>query len=337
MRRSWRLIPSRPALLVGLSVGAVLAQLSAADVPRYRSLGATTASAVAQPLPTVVVPARYRTVFATERHASTAGDVLWRLRLDRTGKAVSRTPMHIGVNGVATDTADGRAVFVRRDVAPRGMIWIREANGQSRPLTEGRNAIFTPDRQALLVERWIPPGPDDHLEDPGTGLYLYDLAAGTIRHLVSKRESRTFDYRVSFDGRRVWRIWALFDAGSYLEEYDLRRRKVIRTLAMDADNCTDLEMLPSGRRIALLCEEYRNHRSGVLKVVRFSDLRITSPRVRSSGLEMYRLHGRLNTGTLLVSVSDARGQNSLGALDLNTMTVRRLPNTLGLSSGVAPY
>jgi hypothetical protein len=276
-------------------------------------------------------PVTHRTVYATTATPPENGP-LWRLTLDARGGVRARTRVVPEANAVALDLAAVRLAF-RRPGDPRtpddDEIWVREASGRIRFLTSGRLALFTPGRTALLVVRPTPAGTADRL-------LLYRFAAGSVRLVFTQSRGRhVADLRYSADGRSVW--MSTFGPQGWVGMQELRptEHRIVRTALSGMDGCGRVELLPGGRRALLACDGGPGRTSGDLLVFDLTTARVTARHALPAHHRVLGLHGRLNETELLTSMSS--DTYWLGAWDVCTATLRRLPGSIGYGEGVAAY
>ncbi|HEY0359250.1 MAG TPA: hypothetical protein VGD11_11755 [Mycobacteriales bacterium] len=303
--------------------------------PRTTRYGVVLATALlttvvlAAPASAAVPPVTHRTVFATE------GGTLYRLALSSTGAVTARTPVAHGAGAVASDYDGRRLVFVRPGAADwtDDQVWVREPSGAGRFLATGRLGTFTPGRTGVAVARFVLAGRNPASMDPEHDeLTVVRLSDGHVVPL-SPHHDGDFDgsMRYSRDGRTLWMLTqSVGESGLWLQGYDLATDTVTRSYGLPAlSTCTDVEMLPSGANALLTCGPR-------LLTVRLADGKVTHHTPLPRGTTATTLDGRLNSRTLLLSMSSG-SRRFLGALDVDTMRVRTLPGSAGYTDAVTAY
>jgi hypothetical protein len=284
--------------------------------------------------PAEAAPVTNRTIYAAQ--VADPG-YLWKLTLNSTGAVTAKYRVAASTASRTLDVAGGRTLYARGQYM-QSQIWIREPSGATRFLTRGWSAMFTPGRTGVFVGR--------HVETPGfpgfhDELVSYRLSDGRERHLLTLGgEDRFLDMKFSLDGRSVWFLRNSPEGlrFAYVGQYGIAEGRIIRNYELPSyTECHNFEMLPSGVRGIFACED----ENGTPQVwtMRLATGAI-SRRTTLHGPEIDDIHGKLNDREMLASyrtrIPDGWAHR-LGALDIETHALRRLPNGTGYRSGVAPY
>jgi hypothetical protein len=274
-------------------------------------------------------PVTHRTVFATK------GGTLYRLALSSTGAVTASTPVAGGTNSVASDYDGARLAFVRQG-APDwrdDQVWVREAAGESRFLAMGHLGTFTPERTGVTIARYVMVGRDPDSMDPHHDeLSVYRLADGHVLPLSPHADAYSdLRMRNSHDGKNLWMLTLFLGESDHpMKRYDRATDTITRSFNWpELWQCGDVEILPSGANALFAC-------GSRLLTMRLDTGAITHSSPLPAGTTATALDGRLNTQTLLLSMSSG-SRRSLAALDLTTMQIRTLAGSAGYTDAVAAY
>ena len=298
---------------------------------------ALTASVLCLPLLTAAAPSsgsvsfQNRHLFAT--NASTPGS-LWSVTLDSRGAAVARS--RIRAMSYPTDMAGGRTLYAHRDAAGWG-IWLLNRGGSTRRLADGNVAVFSPDRQQVVINRISTRSSESF---PHSELYLHRLSDGHETRLLALRENiEANDVQFSRDGKSLWMHIDIDGSASHparllLATHHLQNLKNPKGIG----ECGSIQMLPGNKTMVTVC--FNDFARGVvqeLDVFRLSDGKVIA-RHKQGNLRVVSIHGRLDTYRLLVSSVSTPGYHyRLGTLDLRTWKVRGLPDTWGFAGAVTEF
>ena len=213
--------------------------------------------------------------------------------------------------------------------------WILNRAGPYSPETTGSAAAFSPAGSSILFTRQVVKDPEGL--DEVRQVFLRNLATGkeTLVFEASAFCGGPYAFQMSSDHRFIWMHDYCVD-GSWPQVFSFADHKIHRySNPKGVLACGATQLLPGGRTVLSVCDNvYAKPQVNRFVVFRISNGKTLRQVAQNTKLMVLGICGLLDRTHALASIRTSTGHDALGRLDLNTLNVRLIPNTWGLSNAV---